>query len=227
MTSPRRRHTVTKILAAGIAIAGVGLLALVPATSASAHNYLVSSTPAPDSVQTQPLDAVTLEFNDIVLKLGTNTSFVEVTGPDGASTHFETGCPVTQDRTVAAPVALGPAGSYLIVWQIVSADGHTVSDTQTFTYQPPAGTTAASGSSTPPCPSSETPADSTPAPNTATSAPANVTIVIWIAVGIVVLALIGVVIVLVASRRSKRRSDNEEDSGGEEGSGDIQDDSRA
>lgn len=203
----RLRAAAAFVLAAGTVLAGAGLLALTPASSASAHNYLVSSTPAPDAVQSEPLDAVTLVFNDIVMSLDTNTSFVEVTGPDGASTHYEIGCPSTSDRTVTAPVALGAAGKYAIVWQIVSSDGHVVSDSQSFSYQPPAGTTPAPGTATPPCPSSESPSSSSAdaaAPNTATSSPANLMIVIWIAVAIIVLALIGVVVVLVASRKSKR-----------------------
>jgi methionine-rich copper-binding protein CopC len=197
-------------------------LALAPAAGASAHDYLVDSTPKADSTQTTPMKTVSLTFDDIVLDLSHNGSsaLLQVTGPDDR--HFETGCPSIEGRTVSAPVALGTAGKYTVTWQIVSADGHTVSNSLTFEYQPAAGTSAADGTtSRPACgrsaatdkasqesagraPASQAPATGSRA---AASDAGALTIVITIACIIVGLAIAGVVIVLVTARR--RRNDDE------------------
>ncbi|RIJ06457.1 copper resistance protein CopC, partial [Clavibacter michiganensis subsp. insidiosus] len=132
------------------------------ALSASAHDYLVSSSPAAGSTIDAPPSKVTLTFNDVILDLGTpggaggdastgsgaaagGSSIVQVTGPDAQGTHFETGCATNSGRTVSVPVALGGSGQYTVTWRVVSADGHPVSDSIAFTYQAPAGATASAG----------------------------------------------------------------------------------
>ncbi|MBP2457292.1 methionine-rich copper-binding protein CopC [Clavibacter michiganensis] len=129
------------------------------ALPASAHDYLVSSSPAAGSTIDQPPSEVTLTFNDVILDLGTSggdastgsasaaggSSIVQVTGPDAQGTHFETGCATNAGRTVSVPVALGGSGQYTVTWRVVSADGHPVSDSIAFTYQAPAGAPAAAG----------------------------------------------------------------------------------
>ncbi|WP_308466210.1 copper resistance CopC family protein [Rathayibacter soli] len=223
--STRRTRIFASVAAAFVACA----LALAPAAGASAHDYLVDSTPKADSVQTTPLKTVSLTFDDIVLDLSGNGSsaLLQVTGPDGANTHFETGCPTIDGRVVSAPVALGAEGKYVVTWQVVSADGHTVSNSFGFSYQPPAGTTAAAGSQERPAcgraGSEPTPAGSAAAgantadptaaanaPNSTTTPTANSSslgIIIAIAVVIIVLAVIGVIVVLVTARRRPRTPD--------------------
>ncbi|TAM68205.1 MAG: copper resistance protein CopC [Microbacteriaceae bacterium] len=207
--STRRGRIVATVAAAFVACA----LALAPAAGASAHDYLVDSAPKANSVQTAPLKTVSLTFDDIVLDLSGNGSsaLLQVTGPDGANTHYETSCPTIAGRVVSAPVALGPAGKYVITWQIVSADGHTVSGSFAFAYQPPAGTAAAAGSANRPtcggAGSEPTRSDSTAAataPNAQTTPTANSSslgIVIAIAVVIIALAVIGVIVVLATARQ--------------------------
>ncbi|WP_314148443.1 copper resistance protein CopC [uncultured Leifsonia sp.] len=183
-------------------------LAFAPAVAASAHDYLVESSPAAGSVQTVPLDRVSLTFNDRVLDLSGDGSsaLVQVTAANGR--HFETGCASIADRTVSAPVALGQDGRYTVEWQIVSADGHTVSDSLVFDYRAPAGAARSEGSpDRPGCGAArEQPAaagTSTPAPAAAKQDDA-VGLVIGIAVGIVVLAAVGVLVVVLTARRSRR-----------------------
>ncbi|WP_295118503.1 copper resistance CopC family protein [uncultured Leifsonia sp.] len=198
-------------------------LTLLPATAASAHDYLVDSSPASGAVQTEPLTQVSLTFNDRVLDLTGNGSsaILQVTA---GGRYFETGCPSVLGDSVTAPVALGAAGAYTVDWQIVSADGHTVSGTYGFEYKPAAGATSASaGSASPTCGAPSTPgSEKTPAPEAtpgaalptpgetvSTSAPASASssadsglpLVIGIGIAIVVLALIGVVIVVLTARR--------------------------
>jgi len=212
MTGPARTpagHGTTQrgIIAAVLAVLAACALALAPAAGASAHDYLVDSSPKANSVVTAPPSKVRLTFDDIVLDLSGDGSsaLLQVTGPDGASRHFETGCPTIAGRDVTAPVALGGAGKYLVTWQIVSADGHTVSDSIAFTYKPAAGTTAAQGSaSRPACGGTTSTASAAPATtdgqqNTPDSSELGIVITIG---GIIVgLAIIGVVVVLLTTRR--------------------------
>ncbi|NRD27160.1 copper resistance protein CopC [Frigoribacterium sp. VKM Ac-2836] len=137
-----------------LAIAGLGAatgaLALAPAGPASAHDYVVSSTPAAGSTVDSPPTAASITFNDVILDLsGTGSSNVlEVT--DAAGLHYEDGCSTTSGPTLTAGVALGAPGDYTMTYQAVSADGHTVSDAVPFTYAPAAGAAEGVGSPTRP-----------------------------------------------------------------------------
>lgn len=199
-----------RALTASVAAATAIVLALLPAAGVSAHDYLVSSDPGAGATVTAPPEQVTLTFNDRVLDLtGDGTSsLIEVT--DAAGRYFETGCATTADTVVTSPVVLGPAGAYTITYQVVSADGHTVSNSFGFTYQPPAGTVAAPGSHSPACKQAVAPSPSptetltTPAPIKPADTSSNLGLVIGIGIGIVVLALAGVLIVVLTSRRKPR-----------------------
>lgn len=203
----RARAALTRLLTAVAVIGGAGALALAPASAAAAHDYLVSSTPPANSTVTAPLHRVKLTFDDIVLDLSGNgtSSIVQVTGPNGGSRHFETGCPKTLGRVVTAPVALGGPGSYQVEWQIVSADGHTVSQKMDFTYRPPAGTPKAAGTEgRPACgasgATSTAPSSAPPAASGKTDA-GDLGLVIGLAGAIIALAVIGVIVVLLTARR--------------------------
>lgn len=198
-----RRRAAAAVAGAFVAAA----LTLAPAAAASAHDYLVQSSPAAGSVQTEPLDRVSLTFNDRVLDLSGDGSsaLVQVTAANGR--HFETGCASILDRTVSAPVALGPDGTYTVAYQIVSADGHTVSQSLTFDYRAPAGAARAAGSADRPAcgPAKQqagASAPATPAPESAKQGDA-VGLVIGIGAGILVLAAAGVALVLLTARRSR------------------------
>lgn len=215
-TPARSRSKVTSALAGVLATC---LLVLAPAAGASAHDYLVESTPAAGSVQSTELDQVSLTFNDRVLDLAGDGSSALLQVTDQAKRHYETGCPAILDRTVSAPVALGAAGTYTVEWQIVSADGHTVSNAISFTYQPPAGATAAPGSTTRPAcgagsasaPSGAGAPTSAAEGGTGAGGSADLGLVIGIAGGIVVLALAGVVVVVLTSRRRPGRPQQDDD----------------
>ncbi|MDF2442865.1 MAG: copper resistance protein, partial [Subtercola sp.] len=98
-----------RVTALAVVVLAAAGLALLPAGSASAHDFLISSSPAAGSTVTAPPSSVSLTFNDLVLDLSGDgsSSIVEVTGPDASTTHFETGCASILGRTVSVPVALG------------------------------------------------------------------------------------------------------------------------
>jgi methionine-rich copper-binding protein CopC len=148
LTARRRARAAVVVAALGLGAAGV--LALTPAAPASAHDYVLSSTPAEGSTQTAELTEASVTFNDVILDLsGTGASNVlEVT--DASGRHFEDGCSTTSGPTLSTGVALGTAGDYTLTYQAVSADGHTVSRSLPFTWTPPAGAAVAEGAATRP-----------------------------------------------------------------------------
>ncbi|WP_316307639.1 copper resistance CopC family protein [Clavibacter michiganensis] len=241
---------------AGAALA-TGALALVGlaqgsgpdgALSASAHNYLVSSSPAAGSTIDAPPSEVTLTFNDVILDLAAagggggdastgsapasgGSSVVQVRGPDGQGTHFETGCATDSGRTVSVPVALGGSGQYTVTWRVVSADGHPVSDSIAFTYPAPAGATASAGTPDGPgCAAAQEGAAGSGAtssggagssaadPGTAAGQEQGVApylgVIVGVGIGIVVLAAAAVVLIVVTGRRKPAAAAATGDAGG-------------
>ena len=196
---------ITRRLAAVIgglsALAAATVLALAPAGAASAHDYIVSSTPAADATVTTALPTVTLTFDDIVLDDGGHGALVQVT--DSSGRHFETGCASVQDRVVSVPVALGAPGAYRVTWQVVSADGHPVSSSLQFDYS---GPKAGAGASAPLAKCGTTvsaPSATTGGADATSSVSPAVIAVIAVAAGVVLLAVIAVALVLVLARRRR------------------------
>ncbi|SHG34167.1 hypothetical protein SAMN05444351_2302 [Geodermatophilus nigrescens] len=116
------------------ALLGIGMPA------ASAHDALVSATPADGASLGAAPAAVELRFSGDVQELGAE---LVVTGPDGA--RVGDGVPSVSGPTVSLPLPGDlPAGTYAATWRIASADGHPVSGTTTFTVTggaAPGGTT--------------------------------------------------------------------------------------
>jgi len=135
-TTARRRLRVATV-ATALVWGAATLLGGLGATSASAHDYLVSSTPADGSTVTTAPGSVTLTFNDVVLSTpgGTSTA-VLVTGPDKDESHHEVSTPQVSGRDVVTDVSLQEPGTYTVQWRIVSADGHPVEGSLSFRYRP-------------------------------------------------------------------------------------------
>ena len=177
-------------------------LVLFSPLSASAHDALVSSSPAADeSVETVP-DTLTLTFSAKLID-GEGATEVVVTDPDGNAVADG---PATVDGAIATqPLrGSGPAGVYHVIWKVVSSDGHPTSGEYSFTVT--VGDTATDEPSAAPtsaAPTAEQTADplvtSAPAPDSgdADGGPAA----IWIVSILAVLVVAGVVVWIVASRR--------------------------
>ncbi|GAA4167354.1 copper resistance CopC family protein [Gryllotalpicola koreensis] len=189
------------------AVAGAAALALLPAGAASAHDYLVSSTPAANSTVTEPVPSVTLTFDDIVLDEGGHGALVQVT--DASGRNFETDCASVNGRSVTAPVALGAPGSYRVTWQVVSADGHPVSDSMQFNYQGPKaggghdGPLAKCGKAVRAPAAQSKGAQGGGAEQSASVSP-TVIVIISVAGGVVVLAIVAVLLVILLGGRKRK-----------------------
>lgn len=101
---------------------------------ASAHAALVGSDPEDGTTLASSPTSITLEFNENVAQ----RAFVAVTAPDGTQVPVSTVS--ATDNTVTAKIAVGDQkGRYSASYRVVSADGHPV--TGTFTYTVTTGRT--------------------------------------------------------------------------------------
>jgi methionine-rich copper-binding protein CopC len=119
-----------------LAAAAAAALVLLPATGAAAHDDLASSAPAADSSVTDDPGVVTLDFTEALLTIGDTTDGFGLEIIDAEGLHHESGCVTVQDAQMSTPVALGGAGGYVVLWQVVSSDGHPTSGQYEFDYEP-------------------------------------------------------------------------------------------
>jgi copper resistance protein C len=128
----------------------LGLLAvLLTAGPASAHNYLVSSTPAAGETLTTLPDHFTVTTNEPLLDLGGDGSGFGIEIIDENGLYYGDGCVTVEGPSVISEPSIGEAGTYRLVYQVVSADGHSVSDEFTFDWAPTGDFAASAGSATP------------------------------------------------------------------------------
>jgi copper resistance protein C len=106
------------------------LLALVASTGvAAAHAKLESMTPSDGSTVAHPPKSVVLRFSEPIGAAGPD---IVVRAPNGA--NVATGAPEVVDRVVTQPLGvLTEAGRYQVEARVVSADGHPITVTGTFT----------------------------------------------------------------------------------------------
>ena len=164
-----------------IAVAALGAVVAIGAVlglagPASAHDVLVSSTPAPGEVITALPDAFSVTMNEALIDPGTGTGAgtnfdIQIT--DATGRFYGDGCISLVDATMSMPANLGAAGQYTMNWQLISADSHVVSSASSgyapvsFTWQPPADATPSAGfAAAPVCGETE----ETPAPEMTTMA---------------------------------------------------------
>ncbi len=111
--------------------------ATLVASPATAHASLLGSTPAPDSVLERPPDVVVLRFSEPVDLVDDSIRVLDASGA-----AIEVG-PVRRDGgddTVAVDVTSDLDGSYVVAWQVVSADSHAIEGAFTFSVGAPTTT---------------------------------------------------------------------------------------
>ena len=203
------RRVAAALVAGALVVAGV----LGTASAAQAHNYLVASTPTAGEKLTALPDAFVITTNEPLLTVGGSTGGFALQVLDAKGLHYETGCVTVEgsSMTMADP-RLGAAGAYVVEWQVVSEDGHPVSDSIPFTWAPPADAEPSIGTaSAPACgdalPTAE-PTDAPSAPPTAPSAPdrsADIPVadVLWIGGALVAVGAAVGIAILVLGRRTR------------------------
>ncbi|MFJ3901640.1 copper resistance CopC family protein [Streptomyces sp. NPDC090025] len=105
---------------------------LAAAPPAAAHTGLTSADPTPNTVLSGPPRSVTLTFSD---PMDPKYAQVAVTTADGAA--LTSGAPQVAGAKVSVPLREGAArpGTYTVGYRVVSADGHPVSGSYTFTVR--------------------------------------------------------------------------------------------
>ncbi|SCF33350.1 copper transport protein [Micromonospora viridifaciens] len=132
VAAPDRRRAARWSTLAGMLVALVALL-LAPATPASAHALLVSSSPTASSVVSNAPSEVVLTFSEGVRKV---PGKIRVIAPDGS--RADRGEPKFMDAVVIIPVdSSGPRGTYLVSYRVISADSHPVSGAFTYSVGAP------------------------------------------------------------------------------------------
>ena len=203
-----RRRVAARFGRLAAVVAASAALALLPAISASAHNYLVGTTPAKDAVVTTQPGTVSLETNEALLDVE-GGSVIQVQGPDGK--YYGDGCAVVDGPVATTQTQLGEPGVYTVTWRVVSTDGHPISGTWAFTWEPVDGIALAEGSDEPgacggtsaAAPEASAPADESDAPGESSeAASAAPTDALWIVGGVLLAAVAAIVTWLVVRRRA-------------------------
>jgi methionine-rich copper-binding protein CopC len=215
-TIAERRIWVRALAVGAIVVAS----ALGFAAPAQAHNYIVSSTPEEGGVLTELPEQFSITTNGPLLDLSGDASGFAFRVVDAAGLYYGDGCVTVSGSSMYLGAALGEPGDYLVQWQFVSEDGHTLSGEFGFTWAPAGDAVLSEGSSTVPecgvvteestaAPEPPSPQD-TPdvaVPDDATSIDSDV---LWIvgAAGILVIAAV-VTVVLVRRRGPGNTSGSE------------------
>jgi methionine-rich copper-binding protein CopC len=183
----RHRARLRALLAPAAALAGVALV--LGAAPAAAHNTLSGSTPADDSTVTDPVTEVVLEFDQAV-----QSDFAQVAVLGADRTPYGSGAPVVVGRTVTQAVESLPDGRYDVSYRAVSADGHPVSGTISFTASgqaAPRPVATPTAEPTTPAVAEPTPADADPAPVTSEADPTGGAVAVSGDTGLPTAALVG------------------------------------
>jgi methionine-rich copper-binding protein CopC len=177
------------------------------AAPASAHNFLVSSNPAAGQTLTKLPSKFIITTNEGLLDLSGHGAGFAFDVEDAQHRFYGDGCVTVTGPSMSIAPVIGAAGKYTVIWQIVSADGHIVSNHYTFTWAPSGTFTPAAGASHPQDCGGKSGGTAPPDPNLgqdATKQPtANLGLVLGIGGGVVGLGVILTLVLLLAGRKKK------------------------
>ncbi|MFV2022056.1 copper resistance CopC/CopD family protein [Micromonospora sp. LOL_023] len=132
MTAATNRWTSRLAAIVGLFLAALPVV-LLPATAASAHAVLASTSPVVDSVLPNAPAEVVLTFSESVRQVPDR---VRVISPDGQ--RIDQGEPVFDGAVVIIPVDQQTTrGTFLVSYRVISADGHPVSGGFTYSVGAP------------------------------------------------------------------------------------------
>lgn len=204
----------------GIGASFVVVAAVLAPAPSWAHDNIVSSTPGAGTTVDTELSAVSLTFSAELLDIGDSGGAfaIQVIGPDELYYNLE--CVERDGPTASTAVALGESGTYRVLWQVISSDGHPTSDSFEFTYDAPETASAAEGVDVAPCipgaaaaedePEAADPPDGTEGVD-ATSDEDGIARTIaglWTGAGLILaLPLLTLVLILLITRGRKRNDD--------------------
>jgi methionine-rich copper-binding protein CopC len=177
------------------------------AAPAFAHNFLVSSDPAAGQTLTKLPSKFIITTNEGLLDLSGHGAGFAFDVEDSNHRFYGNGCVTVTGPSMSIAPVIGAAGTYTVVWQIVSADGHIVSNQYTFTWAPQGPFTPAVGTSHPQDCNGRSGGTAPPDPNLGTDPTrqptANLGLVLGIGGGVVGLGIILTLVILLTGRKKK------------------------
>ncbi len=198
------------LLALGLAVGLTGVSVIGIAGPAFAHNQIVSSTPSPNETLTALPTQFAINTNNVLLDIGGTGRGFAFEIQDAAGRYYETGCVSIVDDNMFTAARLGAPGKYTIIFQIVSADGHTVSGEIPFSWAPSGAAAVTKGVVDPPgCDGAKGPAKGNAAgggSEATRDAQVPLADVLWIG-GILLAVAIAVTVTLVVVTRRRRGDD--------------------
>jgi len=157
--------------ASALAAAAIALVALSTAAPASAHDSVVSTSPAEGATVSENPGTVSVTLSaEPLASESMTTSQIEVTAPDG---HVvSSGKAEISGATVSIDADIDHEGEHTVAWRSVSADGHPIEGTFAFTYagEAPAASAASAASAEASTPAPAATAGTTTAPTATASA---------------------------------------------------------
>lgn len=116
------------------ALAALAAVILLPA-----HASVIGSTPSAGDVLTEQPGEFSVVMNEEILTVegADGANALQVT--DASGRFYGDGCVTVDGDTISLEAELGEAGDYVLTYQVVSADGHPVSDTIAFAFDPAEG----------------------------------------------------------------------------------------
>jgi methionine-rich copper-binding protein CopC len=200
----RARRRATALGVGGILVAA-SVLGL--AGPAFAHNFLVSSDPSAGQTLTKLPSKFIITTNEGLLDLSGHGAGFAFDIEDSHHKFYGNGCVTVTGPSMTIQPVIGPAGKYSVIWQIVSADGHIVSNEYTFTWKPSGSFTPAVGASHPQNCGGKSGGVAPPDPHLGTDAftkpTANLGLVLGIGGGVVGLGIILTLVLLLTGRKEK------------------------
>jgi methionine-rich copper-binding protein CopC len=118
--------------------------------SAWGHNVVLETNPEEGStISDSPID-IRIVTNDKLLDLGGTGSGFAIVVRDVNGLYYGDGCVTVGEADMTTTAALGAAGDYTVTFRFVSADGHSLSDSFTFSFAPGSSHSPARGFFDPP-----------------------------------------------------------------------------
>ena len=134
-----------KIVSAVVVAAALSLTS----SPAFSHGVVEERSPAPDSVVQESPVKVSVTADSLFSGPGGSQRRVDIFLKDSEGLFYGENCVEILDFTASKVISLGRAGTYTVVYQAISADGHTLSDSYTFTFEPNSEHEPASGNTAP------------------------------------------------------------------------------
>ncbi len=176
-------------------LAAAGIIVIIAAGPAAAHAHLVAVSPANGTTVTSEPTKVGLTFDE---KMRAPANIV-VTDPAGA--RVTQGAAQVVDKIATVQIQVTTAGRYTVAFRVVSADGHPVVGTTTFTYRAAAAASPSAPAVSPSVPIGEGSASALMDGHPAGHEEESGSTIGWVIGGVGGLALLGGVVLLTVRRR--------------------------